>query len=294
MTAAKHLQQHAARALRREGRSLRQIARELGVSLASASVWTRGIEPTQRPGPPAPAASVPVPAPERWCAGCQRPRPADCFHRGQTRCKECRAEYMRQRGELHRRQTREARERRRAEARRYLFELLTTGPCQDCGQSDPLVLEFDHVGPKTAAVSVLVHEGYSVDRVSKEIAACDLVCANCHRRRTALRGQSWRVDPELQTVTDDRPLKRRNLLFLLDYLRRSSCFDCGESDPVVLEFDHVGPKRGSVVWLAFREHSIASLEREIAQCVIRCVNCHRRETIRRQPGHLRHHLLAPP
>jgi hypothetical protein len=62
---------------------------------------------------------------------------------------------------------------------------------------------------------------------------------------------------------------------------------------VVLDFDHVGPKRASVVWLAFQEHSITSLEREIANCEIRCANCHRRRTIREHPAHVRHHLLEP-
>jgi len=83
-------------------------------------------------------------------------------------------------------------------------------------------------------------------------------------------------------------------LFLIEHLRAASCLDCEEKDLVVLEFDHVGPKRGSVVGLALYEHSIASLEREIEQCEIRCANCHRRRTIRQQPGHLRHHLLKPP
>jgi hypothetical protein len=72
----------------------------------------------------------------------------------------------------------------------------------------------------------------------------------------------------------------------------AACVDCGERDPVVLDFDHVGAKRDLVVQLAYREHSIASIEREIAECQIRCANCHRRSTIEKQ-GQFRHHLLEP-
>jgi hypothetical protein len=89
----------------------------------------------------------------------------------------------------------------------------------------------------------------------------------------------------------NRPLRRRNLEYVFTHLQKSSCIDCGEADLVVLEFDHVGPKRESVMVMVLNEHSLSSLERELASCEVRCANCHRRRTIRQQPRHLRHHLL---
>jgi hypothetical protein len=202
---------------------------------------------------------------------------------------------MRKRGELHREQTRAARERRRSEARQYILGLLATASCADCGLADPLVLEFDHVAEKTAGISALVHEGYALARIQAEVACCEIVCASCHRRRTNVRaGGSWRVDLESR-VPAHRPIQRRNLRYLLDHLRQAACVGCGEADVLVLEFDHIGPKRGKgVVSLAFYEHSLTSLQAEIDQCEVRCANCHRRQTIRRQPTHLRHHLIEPP
>jgi hypothetical protein len=167
------------------------------------------------------------------------------------------------------------------------------GTCADCGLADPAVLEFDHVGKKRMEVGKMVREAYRLERIEAEIANTELVCANCHRRRTAIRIRSWRVDAEWRSPGYSRPLRRRNLLFLLDYLRGAPCVDCGENDPVVLDFDHVGTKRAGVVQLAGREHSIASLEREIAECEVRCANCHRRRTILEQ-GHFRNHLVTPP
>jgi hypothetical protein len=60
-------------------------------------------------------------------------------------------------------------------------------PCADCGRryiSD--IMEFDHVperGTKTTHVSQAGHP----KAILEEAAKCDVVCANCHRLRTARR-----------------------------------------------------------------------------------------------------------
>jgi hypothetical protein len=74
---------------------------------------------------------------------------------------------------------------------------------------------------------------------------------------------------------------RRNLRLVHGILARSACVDCGEPDMLVLEFDHVGVKRGQVSKMVFNV-SLATLEREIAECEIRCCNCHRRVTAARR------------
>jgi hypothetical protein len=80
------------------------------------------------------------------------------------------------------------RNRNRAFVREYLAE----HPCVDCGESDPIVLEFDHVrGEKSFNVSYGVIKNYSLKRLAEEIAKCDIRCANCHRRVTATRGGFW-------------------------------------------------------------------------------------------------------
>jgi hypothetical protein len=55
----------------------------------------------------------------------------------------------------------------------------------DCGETDIIVLQFDHVrGKKTNAVSKLVSMGYGLDTIKEEINKCEVRCANCHTRRT--------------------------------------------------------------------------------------------------------------
>ncbi len=59
--------------------------------------------------------------------------------------------------------------------------------CLDCGESNPLVLDFDHVdrAKKSFTISNAVRLGWSIARIMEEINKCDVVCANCHRIRTA-------------------------------------------------------------------------------------------------------------
>lgn len=65
--------------------------------------------------------------------------------------------------------------------RQYLVE----HPCVDCGESDPLVLEFDHIRDKRIEVPRMLWSGAPWTQIALEIAKCEVRCANCHRRRTA-------------------------------------------------------------------------------------------------------------
>lgn len=70
--------------------------------------------------------------------------------------------------------------------REFVAEYLATHPCIDCGESDPVVLEFDHrePGAKVDEVSRLIHNN-TLTAVQAEIEKCDVRCGNCHRIRTA-------------------------------------------------------------------------------------------------------------
>ena len=75
----------------------------------------------------------------------------------------------------------------RSERLSYLVAFLREHPCVDCGETDPIVLEFDHLRDKRFSISKGVLDR-SWESVLEEIGKCDVVCANCHRRRTAKRG----------------------------------------------------------------------------------------------------------
>ena len=75
---------------------------------------------------------------------------------------------------------------------------LVKNPCIDCGESDLVVLDFDHVrGQKAFAISRLIVEGTSVATLQREMDKCVVRRANCHRRKTALERGPYRNMPWL-------------------------------------------------------------------------------------------------
>lgn len=73
---------------------------------------------------------------------------------------------------------------RKREAQAFVLSIKKQGKCVDCGFNDFRALDFDHVrGRKRTGVSNLCLRGASEETLLKEIAKCDIRCANCHRVR---------------------------------------------------------------------------------------------------------------
>ena|SRR5579863_2121946 len=65
--------------------------------------------------------------------------------------------------------------------------------CVDCGEQDKVVLEFDHVrGVKRGEISTMIRNGVTRSAMVDELNKCEIRCANCHRRRTAVQ-LGWKV-----------------------------------------------------------------------------------------------------
>lgn len=75
-----------------------------------------------------------------------------------------------------------------------LLEYFQKNHCVDCGNSDPRVLEFDHVrGKKSANIASMITYKKSWDEILDEISKCDVRCSNCHRIVTSERSGSYRM-----------------------------------------------------------------------------------------------------
>ena len=135
------------------------------------------------------------------CGTCKQALPTAEFSRRaasrdglQSRCKACwRLDYLQN---TERRKT-VAATNAAASLRRHRIRLasyLRDHPCVDCGESDIRCLDFDHRDPqeKLANVGTLVFTHVSWERVEREIAKCDVRCANCHRKRTSGQRLDWR------------------------------------------------------------------------------------------------------
>src|SRR5512146_2269108 len=83
-------------------------------------------------------------------------------------CRNCQNEYQRSWYQKHRDlhlikvQTRKANV--RLEARQFVLEYLSTYACTECGESDPMVLEFHHLQGKDREISVMIAGGSLRDR----------------------------------------------------------------------------------------------------------------------------------
>jgi hypothetical protein len=68
---------------------------------------------------------------------------------------------------------------------------------------------------------------------------------------------------------------------LVEYLRSHPCVDCGETDVVVLTFDHHYAKRFNI-GASMRRLKWETILKEIGKCCVRCANCHMRRTAKQQ------------
>ena len=139
----------------------------------------------------------------RKCYRCGEMKPADDFAwrrkaRGQrdSFCRPCRSAYGKEHYLAHRQryidQAAEVKRRLRLERTTFLLEYFATHRCTDCGEPDPVVLEFDHLRDKLFDIGQ-APPYRNWQSILDEIAKCDVVCANCHRRRTAQRKGSLRA-----------------------------------------------------------------------------------------------------
>jgi hypothetical protein len=70
------------------------------------------------------------------------------------------------------------------EFKNRLAKIKEKSGCVDCGINNHIILDFDHLKDKKYNISRMIHNGFSWAAIKKEIAKCEVVCANCHRIRT--------------------------------------------------------------------------------------------------------------
>lgn len=128
----------------------------------------------------------------KTCNGCGLPKEITAFSRLskskdglQPRCKRCNADYFTVNRERLIVSIRERSRRVLEEKQEIVWQHLMKHNCIDCGESDPIVLEFDHTRDKKKGVSELLRDSRDAKYLIQEIEKCEIRCANCHRRKTA-------------------------------------------------------------------------------------------------------------
>jgi hypothetical protein len=65
----------------------------------------------------------------------------------------------------------------------YVYGFLAKNPCVDCGESNIIVLDFDHLENKKFSISIMIRYVRKISDIEKEMSKCDVRCANCHRKK---------------------------------------------------------------------------------------------------------------
>lgn len=131
-----------------------------------------------------------------------------------------------------------------------------------CGESSPVCLDFHHRDSKDGCITNSIRcKGWSKGRVLTEIAKCDLMCANCHRK----------------LHLPNAP-KRQQRRWLWEYKSHYRC-GCGESHPSSLDFHHRDPlcKTAGISAMMASGCSKLAILKEIEKCDLMCANCHRKK-----------------
>jgi hypothetical protein len=100
-------------------------------------------------------------------------------------CKECVRKKAKEKYDNNREQYIERAKQKNLKFRKYLYDYLQKHPCVDCGESDPIVLQFDHRIREEKEYVISNMRMKSFEIIDKEISKCDVRCANCHVRKTA-------------------------------------------------------------------------------------------------------------
>lgn len=132
------------------------------------------------------------------CGLCKQEKKLSEFNKNRSKssgfntvCKVCSKKrsrlYYKENSEKHKKEVRKRVKLFQINLRNKIFNFLKQNPCVDCGENNPIVLEFDHRDTKNKdfTISVGYSKKYSWKKIKKEIDKCDVRCANCHRKRTA-------------------------------------------------------------------------------------------------------------
>jgi len=96
-------------------------------------------------------------------------------------------EHYRKYGDQYRERAKIRRTAVRQDLQKKLMNYLRDKFCVECHEDDIRVLEFDHINPsaKKFGIARAITYGKKWDDILEEINKCQILCANCHKKRTA-------------------------------------------------------------------------------------------------------------
>ncbi len=129
------------------------------------------------------------------CTSCNEEQPLTEFAkktgvRLNTWCKTCNKIYQREHyqknKQLYKDKAKAYSREYRKNTYKFLMEYAKDG-CVLCSEKEFCCLEFDHLDRSTKTFSIfeMISNGFSLEKIKTELTKCQILCANCHRKRTA-------------------------------------------------------------------------------------------------------------
>lgn len=121
------------------------------------------------------------------CNSCQKDKEDSDFNKCASKpgglsnkCKECNKNYLKNHYDNNKRYYLDKNNRRKLNIRKYILSKKIE--CVKCGESHAACLDFHHKENKTINISEIFLWMWSVKRIDSELAKCEILCANCHRK----------------------------------------------------------------------------------------------------------------
>lgn len=138
---------------------------------------------------------------KKFCNKCKKEKFTSEFNKNKSKkdglganCKTCSGiasrKYYSENKEKHKKLVSKRKQEHKEFLRVKIIDYLKNNCCVDCGETNIVVLEFDHLRDKLRPISEMLANSFSWSNVEKEIKKCEVRCANCHKIKTA-HAQGW-------------------------------------------------------------------------------------------------------
>lgn len=218
------------------------------------------------------------------CSKCKKNKDEKCFAwnnkslgKRSRRCKECQKIYSQKHYQNNKNPYLKRSALKKKERINFSKNIKESSVCCDCKKYFKYFqMQFDHLPGtnKKNTISKIVQSG-TIDQLKKEMKKCEIVCVNCHAKRTFNR-----------TPRSPHIKKRKHLEEKKEWIKNikeaSSCKDCNRYYAFFqMHFDHL-PKYKKISKISKMMHSSKKkLKAEIEKCDLVCGNCHAYRTWKR-------------
>lgn len=159
----------------------------------------------------------------------------------------------------------------------YIDLKQTSGSCVDCGESNWILLEFDHI-PEKGIKSKCVRACTTKSEMDLEVSKTVMRCKKCHRKRTHDIYKNYRLKNNINL--NDHKQYIDDLKVQMGGCQKCNWLDINNLE--ALEFDHIemSTKDYNISELVKKKVSFDIIDNEIEKCRLLCVDCHFLRTIK--------------